>query len=115
VGAHLRVESLSDAPRPGGAKLLPPSDPYLLGDRSLVVPERERQRQLWRALASPGAILVNGEIAGTWRHRITGGQLHVTLYPFHRLDATVMRDLTREAEKIAALRNAPGADITLAT
>ena len=48
------VESLSTARRPGGAKLLPPSDPYLLGDRSLVAPDRDHQRRLWRAQGSPG-------------------------------------------------------------
>jgi hypothetical protein len=107
------VESLSDARRPGGAKLLPPADPYLLGDRSLVVPEREHQRRLWRALASPGAILVDGEIVGTWRHRMSGGRLQVTLYPRHRLDATATKDLTREAEKVAALRDAQEVNIAL--
>jgi Winged helix DNA-binding domain len=107
------VESLSNARRHGGAKLLPPGDPYLLGDRSLLVPEREHQRQLWRAQASPGAILAKGEIVGTWRHRMSGGRLHVTLHPLHRLEATVMKGLAREAEEVAALRDAQQVIITL--
>lgn len=50
------VASLSaDARRSDVAKLLPPSDPYLMGDRMLVVPERAHQRQLWRAVGSPGS------------------------------------------------------------
>lgn len=110
------LESLTSAPRPVGANLLAPSDPYLLGDRALVVPERDHQRQLWRAVANPGAILLDGEIAGTWRHRRSGRQLHVTLAPFCRdpFNATVMRDLTRAAENVAALRDAHQATITLA-
>jgi hypothetical protein len=46
-----------------------------------------------------------GEIVGTWRHRMSGGRLHVTLNPFHGLDATVTKDLAREAEEVAALRD----------
>ncbi|MDQ3660523.1 MAG: winged helix DNA-binding domain-containing protein [Actinomycetota bacterium] len=106
------VESLSDATRRGGAKLLPPFDPYLLGDRSLVVLEREHQRRLWRAQVSPGAILVNGEIVGTWRSRMSGSELHVTLNPFPGLGAMETKGLEREAAEIAALRGAQGVAIT---
>jgi hypothetical protein len=107
------VESLSTARRPGGAKLLPPSDPYLLADRSLVVPDRDHQRRLWRAQAGPGAILAQGEIVGTWRHRMVSGRLHVTLHPFHKLAAKEMKDLTSAAEEIAALRDAKDVVMTL--
>jgi uncharacterized protein YcaQ len=100
------VESLSNARRQGGAKLLPPYDPYFLGDRELVAPEREHQRQLWRAQSSPGAILISGEIVGTWRHRMSGGRLYVTLDHLHRLAGTVTKDLARQAEEVAALRDA---------
>lgn len=108
------LESLADgARRPEGVRLLPPSDPYLLGDRSILVPERVHQRQLWRALSSPGALLVAGEIAGTWRHRMSGGRLRITVYPFDGLDTTVMTDLARDAENVAAVREASSVDVTL--
>ncbi|MFW5899003.1 MAG: winged helix DNA-binding domain-containing protein [Jiangellaceae bacterium] len=93
------MDSLSgNAQRPEGVTLLPPSDPYLLGHRELVLPRRELQRRVWRPVGSPGVILLDGEIAGTWRHRIGGRRLHVALYPFHGLSATVVEDLTRDAE-----------------
>lgn len=107
------VESLSNAPGPGGAKLLPPHDPYLLGDRSLVLPEPEHRRQLWRAQASPGAILAKGEIVGTWRHRLSGGRFHVTLHPFRGLESTMMEDLERGADAVAALRDAREVIVTV--
>lgn len=39
---------------------LPPPDPYLLGGRSLVVPDRGRQQQVLRAVANPGVVLADG-------------------------------------------------------
>lgn len=108
------VESLSRTAYPARrATLLPPSDPYLLGDRSLVVPERVHQRQLWRPVGSPGAVLVDGGIAGTWRHRTSGGQLQVTLHPFATLDAPTTKDLAGAAERVAALRGAGSATVVI--
>jgi Winged helix DNA-binding domain len=55
---------------PAGARLLPSGDAYFLlwgSDRELLVPEPERRRLLWTTRVWPGAILVNGEIVGTWR------------------------------------------------
>jgi hypothetical protein len=78
-----------------------------------VVPERHHQRRLWRAQAGPGAILAAGEIVGTWRHRMVSGRLHVTLHPFHKLAAKEMDDLAREAEEIAALRDANDVAMTV--
>ncbi len=80
--------------------------PVPLGDRALVVPEREHKRRVWRPAGTPGVILVDREIAGTWRHRSHRGRLHVTLYPFHRLDATETKRLTRDAERVAVVRDA---------
>ena len=98
------LESLANARSPGGAKLLPRSDPYLLGDRALLVPEADHQRTLWRAQAGPGAIFAKGEIVGTWRHRLSGGRLQVTLHPFYELEPAVKKVLAREAEDVGVLR-----------
>jgi winged helix DNA-binding protein len=52
------------------ARLLPSGDTYFLlqgADRDLLVPDVERRRQLWTPRVWPGALLVRGEIAGTWR------------------------------------------------
>ena len=52
------------------ARLLPSGDTYFLlqgADRDLLVPEAERRRLLWTSRVWPGAVLVAGEIVGTWR------------------------------------------------
>ena len=53
-----------------GARLLPSGDAYFLlwgADREILVPEAKRRAELWTSRVWPGALLVGGEIAGTWR------------------------------------------------
>jgi hypothetical protein len=55
---------------PAPARLLPSGDAYFLlqgADRELLVPEPERRATLWTSRVWPGAVLVGGEIVGTWR------------------------------------------------
>jgi hypothetical protein len=55
---------------PAPARLLPSGDAYWLLDgaeRELLVPQPERQALLWTPRVWPGALLVDGEIRGTWR------------------------------------------------
>jgi Winged helix DNA-binding domain len=55
---------------PAAARLLPSGDAYYLlwdVDRELLVPDARRRAQLWTTRVWPGAVLVSGEIAGTWR------------------------------------------------
>jgi hypothetical protein len=55
---------------PAAARFLPSGDAYFLlqgADRELLVPEADRRAQLWTSRVWPGALLVNGEIVGTWR------------------------------------------------
>ena len=57
---------MSDA----SARLLPSGDAYFLLDRAereLLIPSAEHRAQLWPSRVWPGALLVNGEIRGTWR------------------------------------------------
>ena len=52
------------------ARLLRSGDAFFLlqgADRDLLVPDVDRQRELWTPRVWPGALLVDGEIAGTWR------------------------------------------------
>jgi DNA glycosylase AlkZ-like len=55
---------------PAPARLLPSGDAYFLLDgaeRELLVPRPERRDLLWTPRVWPGALLVEGEIQGTWR------------------------------------------------
>jgi hypothetical protein len=60
-----------DRPGPASAaRFLPSGDAYFLlwgADRELLVPAAERRRELWTSRVWPGAVLVDGEIVGTWR------------------------------------------------
>jgi len=52
------------------ARLLPSGDAYFLlwgADRDLLVPAADHRRELWTPRVWPGAVLVDGEIVGTWR------------------------------------------------
>ena len=52
------------------ARLLPSGDAYFLLDgaeRELLVPREDQRRRLWTPRVWPGALLVDGEIRGTWR------------------------------------------------
>ena len=55
---------------PAPARLLPSGDSYFLLDgreRELLVPQADRRSLLWTSRVWPGALLVDGEIRGTWR------------------------------------------------
>ena len=55
---------------PAPARLLPSGDAYFLLDgaeRELLVPREDQRALLWTSRVWPGALLVEGEIRGTWR------------------------------------------------
>ena len=83
---------------PAAARLLPSGDTFYLlqgAERSLLVPEPDRRARLWTSRVWPGAVLVDGEVAGTWRR--AGAE--VTIEPWTRL-STGRRDAV-EAEATA--------------
>jgi hypothetical protein len=72
------------AGRPASARLLPSGDPFYLlqgVDRELLVPDPGHRAALWTPRVWPGALLVGGDVAGTWRR--SGGV--VTVQPWRRL------------------------------
>jgi hypothetical protein len=59
--------------KPAPARLLPSGDSYWLLDgaeRSLLVPDAKQQARLWTPRVWPGALLVDGEVRGTWRRAL---------------------------------------------
>jgi hypothetical protein len=73
------------APGPAApARLLPSGDTWFLlqgADRELLVPDEHQRRALWTSRVWPGALLVEGETAGTWRR---AGHV-LTIQPWRRL------------------------------
>jgi hypothetical protein len=83
---HARDEdAIREAPGPvAPARLLPSGDAYYLrwgADRELLVKDPDHRRALWTSRVWPGALMVEGEIVGTWRRT----RHTVTLQPWRRL------------------------------
>jgi len=81
------------------ARLLPSGDTFYLlqgTDRVLLVADPAERALLWTSRVWPGALLVDGEVAGTWRR----ADAIVTIQPWRRL-AVVTRDAVQaEAESL---------------
>ncbi|WP_027942231.1 winged helix DNA-binding domain-containing protein [Amycolatopsis taiwanensis] len=103
------VPALENPPEPGVVRLLPPWDPFLQArDRGLLVPDKARQKEIWKIIGNPGALLVHGEVAGTWRTKAAGRKrLDFTVHPFWTLRPAVKREVEAEAERVAAVRGVP--------
>ncbi|MGY1841195.1 MULTISPECIES: winged helix DNA-binding domain-containing protein [unclassified Modestobacter] len=108
------LPSAAEGPTPV-VRLLGPYDPWLqLRDRPLLVPDPARAKELWPVLGRPGAVLVDGEVAGVWRPRSTGRRLTVQVQPWQPLPPAARHTLTEEAERLAACRGLALAAIDVA-
>ena len=86
-------------------RLLGPYDLYLQAkDRPLLVPDSAHAKALWPVLGRPGAVLVDGELAGTWRPRKAGKKLSLQVEPWKRLTAKHRTAVGTEAERLAGFR-----------
>jgi hypothetical protein len=82
-------------------RLLPAGDPFLQPrDRDLLVPDKDRQSEVWKVLGNPGVVLTDGEITGTWRAKLSKKRLDVNVTLFE----PARHPLTAEAERIATAR-----------
>ncbi len=109
-----QMNLFDEARIPEGARLLPPHDPYLQQrDRSIIVPEPSRRQEMWKAAGSPGAVLIDGEVAGTWRPQKKGATLRLELRPHHTLDDSETEQLEKEANLMAPFRNVAQVEVTL--
>lgn len=84
-------------------RLLGPYDLYLQGkDRRLLVDDPAHAKALWPVLGRPGAVLVDGEIAGMWRPRKSGKRLRLEVTAWGALSRP---DVEEQAERLAAHRH----------
>jgi hypothetical protein len=81
------------------ARFLPSGDTYFLlqgVDRELLVPDADRRAALWTPRVWPGALLVEGELVGTWR-RAHGT---VTIQTWRRLSRAARDAVEAEAASL---------------
>jgi hypothetical protein len=100
------TDRLGDPPE--GTLLLGAFDLFLQArDRELLVPDRARAKELWRTIGRPGGVLVDGEIAGTWRARKAGSAVAVAVDLWSPVDPVERRAIGEQAERLAAFRQLP--------
>jgi hypothetical protein len=85
---------------PAAARLVPSGDAYTLGvtaeERALLVPDAKLGGELWTPRVWPGAVLVGGDIAGTWRR----AKRAVSIQTWRRLSRTERDAVVAEAESL---------------
>ncbi|HET9582158.1 MAG TPA: winged helix DNA-binding domain-containing protein, partial [Gemmatimonadota bacterium] len=106
------VSALESPPAAEGIRLIPPGDPYLQKpNRPLLAPDQVLRKRLFRPVASPGAVLRDGRLAGLWRVKAKGKKSEITVEKLGRL---ARADLEEESRRVAYLREAAEAEIVFA-
>ena len=107
------ADALESPPAAKGVRLLPPGDPYLpKPNRPLLAPDDELRKRLFRPVASPGAVLHDGRLAGLWRLKAKGRKAELTV---EKLGRRLPRGaLEEEARRVAELRGASDLALELA-
>jgi hypothetical protein len=110
------LKTLEAPPSPSGVRLLPARDPYLQGrDRERLVANAAARRKLWQPVSGPGGVLADGEIVGTWRAKVKGTGLEISVEPFGRLSRRVRDEIDAEAEGVALVRGLERSEISVAS
>jgi hypothetical protein len=84
---------------PAAARLLPSGDAYYLywgAGRELIVPDAAQRAELWTTRVWPGAVLVAGEIVGTWRR----ARADLSVQPWRRLTRAERDAVEAEAQSL---------------
>jgi hypothetical protein len=106
------VPALESPPAATGVRLLPPGDPFLWKpNRPLLAPDPELRKRLFRPVASPGAVLRDGRVAGLWRVKAKGRTSELTIEALGRLTTA---DVDEEAQRLAEVRGGGTMQVVLA-
>ena len=106
------VGALESPPDAEGIRLIPPGDPYLQKpNRPLLAPDAALKKRLFRPVASPGAVLKDGRLAGLWRVKAKGKKAEITVEKLGRLSRG---ELEEEGRLVAEMRGADEAKIVFA-
>lgn len=85
------------------ARLLPAFDPWVIGaarQAPLLQPAHVSRVYRPQGWVSP-VLLVNGQVAGVWKHTRRGSRVMVEIEPFGRLPAWARKQLKAETERLA--------------
>ncbi|MFC6083635.1 winged helix DNA-binding domain-containing protein [Sphaerisporangium aureirubrum] len=96
------------------ARLLPAFDPWVMGmarREPMIDPRHTGRVYRQQGWVSP-VVLVNGRIAGVWRHKRAGRRLAVELEPFEPLPAWTRRQLADETRRLATFLECEPSPIT---
>ena len=91
-------------------RLLPAFDQYVIAatrHTAHLLPEQTRAGVLEKLIYRPQGwlspvLVVNGAMAGVWKHERKGGRLDVAIEPFGAVSAAVRRGVDEEAERLRA-------------
>ncbi len=93
-------------------RLVGSHDGYLQGrDRDSMVASAARRKALWPTIGRPGAVVADGEVLGLWRPKTAKGGFTLRLTPWTTLTKVRRTQIEDEAERLAAFRRLPLADI----
>jgi Winged helix DNA-binding domain len=86
------------------ARLLPGFDPHVVGffpREGLVEPEFKARVSRTAGWISP-VVVAGGKPLGVWKHELRTGTMEITVEPFGKLAAARFRELSTDAERLAA-------------
>lgn len=85
------------------ACLLPKFDSILLGhkDRTRIVRDKHSKRVFKKAGDTAATVLINGQVAGTWRQKKSKSTLMVTISPFVKIGKEDMQEVEEKAKELS--------------
>jgi hypothetical protein len=109
------ADALASPPAASGVRLLPPFDPYLdQRDRATLWPDPAVRKRARTGIGAPGALLVDGEVAGLWRPEKKGKRLVVNVEPLTKAARRAAAAIEAEAQVLAPHRGAKTGEVSWA-
>jgi hypothetical protein len=106
------LEQIETAQPAQGIRLLPPHDPLLsLRDRATLIADRSLHASIWRLAGSPGVILADGRVVGTWRSHKVGKRLKIAVERFEPSGAGMQTGIEVEAMALARLQGCEAVEV----
>ena len=103
-----QVDDMTKATPQKSVSLLPAFDPYVIGaprdQASTLAAEAKARVYRPQGWISP-VVLVNGRIAGIWKHEKKSTRIEVVVDLFEKLPAWARREVERETERLAVFLN----------